>query len=417
MTPRLVCFEGSAVVVALLGILLAEPSAYGSTTVLGLVLLLRATARSLARVRAERVLLVGASPLACRLLEEIAARPWIGWKVLGVVDEGAEVPSFPHRRLGTLAQLGRIIHDERPDRIIVTLASRRGRMPLQPLLKSRLRGIPVEDGVETYERLTGKLAIEALTPSALIFSKDFPTSRPHVAFNRAASLAAAAAGLLAVAPLLVLIALAIVLDSRGPVFFVQDRVGLYGRRFRLIKFRTMRPSRSRASEWERDNLDRVTRIGTWLRRFRLDELPQLLNVLRGDMNLVGPRPHPVRNQDLFLRRIPYYALRSSVRPGITGWAQVRYGYANDLDEETEKMRYDLFYIKHISVWLDLRILLETVQVLFRRPSLSRTEPRIVPFEPRGVRAREGAGGQLEALPRRVPRAAPHGDESPSQRSA
>ena len=368
-------------------------------------LFLWATARSLARARAERVLLVGASPLACRLLEEIAARPRLGWTVLGVVDEEADVPSDAHRRLGSLAQLGRIIHDERPDRIIVTLASRRGRMPLQPLLKSRLRGIVVEDGVETYERLTGKLAIEALTPSALIFSKSFRKSPSGVAFKRAAGQVVVVAGLVALAPLFALIALAIVLDSRGPVLFVQDRVGVSGRRFRLLKFRTMRPARSRASEWECDNLHRVTRVGAWLRRFRLDELPQLLNVLRGDMSLVGPRPHPVTNQELFQRRIPYYALRSSVRPGITGWAQVRYGYANDLEEETEKMRYDLFYIKHMSVWLDLRILLETVRALVRRPSRPRAESRVVPFEPRN------------SSPRLVPRSAPHGNESSSRRSA
>lgn len=411
MTPGLALLDGSSVAAVLFGILLAEPSSQGAMTALGLVLLLRMAAHSLARPRAERVLLVGASPLACRLLEEIAARPRLGWRVLGVVDEETEVPFLSHKRLGSLAQLGRIIHDERPDRIIVTLASRRGRMPLQPLLKSRVRGIPVEDGVETYERLTGKLAIEALTPSAIIFSKVF--RRSQAAFNRAASLVVVAAGLLALSPLLALISLAIVLDSRGPVFFVQDRVGASGRRFRLIKFRTMRPARSRASEWERDNRDRITRVGAWLRRFRLDELPQLLNVLRGDMNLVGPRPHPVTNQELFLRKIPYYALRSSVRPGITGWAQVRYGYANDLEEETEKMRYDLFYIKHTSVWLDLRILFLTVQALLRAPSPSQRESRVVLFEPRGVRAR----GPANTGRTRPPLSAAHGHEGPSERSA
>ena len=185
--------------------------------------------------------------------------------------------------------------------------------------------------------------------------------------RQAVSLLVAVLGLIVLAPLFGLIALAIRLDSRGPVLFVQDRVGLYGRRFRLLKFRTMRSASVHPSEWARDNGDRITRVGKWLRKIRLDELPQFVNVLRGEMNLVGPRPHPTTNVELFRDNIPYYWLRLRVRPGITGWAQVRYGYANDLQEETEKMRYDLFYIKHASLWLDLRILFATTKiVLFGR---------------------------------------------------
>jgi lipopolysaccharide/colanic/teichoic acid biosynthesis glycosyltransferase len=147
------------------------------------------------------------------------------------------------------------------------------------------------------------------------------------------------------------------------VLFVQERIGRNGRPFPLMKFRTMHPAEERPSEWVRDNGDRITRVGRWLRKFRLDELPQLWNVLAGHMNLVGPRPHPASNYQLFIERIPFYAFRSLVRPGITGWAQVRYGYANDLKEETEKMRYDLYYIKHRSIRLDMEILLRTVQVV------------------------------------------------------
>jgi lipopolysaccharide/colanic/teichoic acid biosynthesis glycosyltransferase len=167
------------------------------------------------------------------------------------------------------------------------------------------------------------------------------------------------------APLFAVIAVIIKLDSPGPVLFVQDRIGWRGRRFPLFKFRTMRPSSEPRSEWARDNEHRVTRIGRWLRKYRLDELPQLINVVRGELNLVGPRPHPVCNFELFARGIPFYSLRSVVRPGLTGWAQVRQGYANGLEEETEKMRFDLYYIKHMSVWLDLRILSRTIpMVLF-----------------------------------------------------
>jgi len=135
------------------------------------------------------------------------------------------------------------------------------------------------------------------------------------------------------------------------------------KRFRLIKFRTMRVETKSRSEWAHDNCDRITRVGKWLRKFRLDEIPQFMNVIRGDMNLVGPRPHPVSNLELFGEGIPYYSLRSAVRPGITGWAQIRLGYANNLEEETEKMRYDLYYIKHLSFWLDLRILFDTVKTV------------------------------------------------------
>jgi len=146
-----------------------------------------------------------------------------------------------------------------------------------------------------------------------------------------------------------------------------------GRRFKLIKFRTMHPVSQKTSEWAKDNSDRITRVGRWLRKFRLDELPQFVNILRCDMNLVGPRPHPASNFELLVlvsrnapehgEVIPYYSLRSLVRPGVTGWAQVRYGYANDLEEEIEKMRYDLYYIKHQSLWLDLRILFDTVKIV------------------------------------------------------
>jgi lipopolysaccharide/colanic/teichoic acid biosynthesis glycosyltransferase len=164
------------------------------------------------------------------------------------------------------------------------------------------------------------------------------------------------------APLLCLIALAIKLDSRGPVLFRQTRLGKGSRSFRLIKFRTMTPVDLPPSEWVQDNRGRITGVGRWLRKLRLDELPQLVNVLLGDMNLVGPRPHPVSNLELFRESIPYYALRGSILPGITGWAQVRYHYANNLEEETEKMRYDLYYIKHMSVWMDLNIVLSTCGV-------------------------------------------------------
>jgi exopolysaccharide biosynthesis polyprenyl glycosylphosphotransferase len=318
----------------------------------------------------ERVLILGRGHLAGRVIEEIERRPRLGYAVVGVVDDAEN--------------LGRVIDSIRPDRIVVALGDRRGRLPLYPLLESRARGVLVEDAVETYERLTGKLALEALRPSSLIFSRDFQMSRFHLALARVLSFLASVIGLIVLAPFFGLIALLIKLDSRGPVFFIQARVGLSGRSFKLIKFRTMDPASRPASEWERDNGFRITRVGKLLRRFRLDELPQLVNVLRGDMNLVGPRPHPVTNLELLILAvrnlsevsgdaIPYYSLRCSVRPGITGWAQIRYGYANTLEEEIEKIRYDFYYLKHMSFWLDLRILFETVKIVFSGAALASAE--------------------------------------------
>ena len=323
----------------------------------------------------ERTLVVGTGALTRAVVNEIEARPALRAAVVGVVPDGTEKgESLPW----VLAEaLERAIDQTRPARIVVGVDDRRGRLPVRQLLEARTRGILVEDAVEAYERLTGKLALEALAPSSLAFSRGFRMSRLHAALARGLGLALATLGLVVLAPLLGLIAIMTRLDSSGPVFFVQERVGWRGRPFNLIKFRTMSPREHQTSEWEQDNCDRITRVGRWLRRCRLDELPQLVNVLLGDMNLVGPRPHPVTNlalltlaarnlNDLSGEAIPYYSLRCAVRPGITGWAQVRYGYANSLEEELEKLRYDLYYVKHASLWLDLRILFETIRVVVSR---------------------------------------------------
>ncbi len=372
------CLVTALVPFALLWVLFPSrraPVAIALLAMVGLVAPLRAlgyaTMRS--RVFTRRILILGTSPLALRLGEEIAAcAPWC--RIIGLVDgarqDGESPPPWPV--LGPLERLDKIIEETRPHRIIAALGERRGKLPVGTLLEARLRGISVEEGVTVYERLTGKLAIEWLTPSPLIFAGGFRRSGTTQVVSRAVSLLVSAVGLVASAPLLGLIALAIRLDSPGPVFFVQERVGQGGKRFKLIKFRTMHPGGQR-SEWVRDNRDRITRVGRWLRKFRLDELPQFVNILRGDMNVVGPRPHPFSNFALFVtvlrncpewcEQIPYYSLRLTVRPGLTGWAQVRYRYANDLEEEVEKTCYDLYYIKHLSLLLDLRILLDTVKTV------------------------------------------------------
>ena len=304
----------------------------------------------------QRVLMLGTKPLARWIIEEIDRRRDLGWAIVGVVED--------------VDKLALALDATRPDRIIVGLPAG-VRLPFALLLEARARGIHVEGAVETFERLTGKLALEALPAGSVVYSDDFQPRRRQLVLTRMLSLTLAALGLLPCLPVLAVIAVAIKLDSRGPVFFVQERVGRRGRTFRLVKFRTMHPADGAHSEWERDNSDRITAVGKWLRRYRLDELPQLLNVLLGHMNLVGPRPHPVTNftvlaqaaLGLHEQAIPYYSLRCAVRPGITGWAQVRYRYANSLEEEMEKVRYDLYYVKHMSLWLDVHILFETIKAV------------------------------------------------------
>ena len=341
----------------------------------GLLVPLRAIGYLVMRRRAfaDRVLVLGAGLLAQRVIHEIESRPNFRYAVVGVVDDGsgAEPGDLPYPVLGPLERLDKIIDDVKPDRLIVALTERRGRMPLTQLLECGGRGILVEDGLRTYEYFTGKLPIESLTPSFLIFSGAFRKSRLQLALRRATSLVAATLGLLLTAPLVAVIALAIALDSRGPIFFIDRRAGRGGRFFNLIKFRTMHPlppgQSVPAAVWDRDDTSRITRVGWVIRRLRLDELPQFWNILTGDMDLVGPRPEILANVQVMSEQIPYYGLRHSVRPGLTGWAQTRFGYSVSLEQVTEKIRYDLFYIKHMSFWLDLRILVDTVKIaLFGR---------------------------------------------------
>ncbi len=337
----------------------------------GLLVPLRAVGYMVMRRRAfaDRVLVLGAGPLARRVIHEIESHPNFRYAVVGVVDDGSgmDAGELPYPVLGPLERLDKIIENDKPDRLIVALAERRGRMPLGQLLECGTRGILVEDGLRTYEHFTGKLPIESLTPSFLIFSGAFRKSRLQLALRRATSLLAATVGLALSAPLMAVIALAIKLDSRGPVLFVDERAGRGGRPFRLYKFRTMHPLPAGqtvpAAVWDRDDTTRITRVGRMIRRLRLDELPQFWNVLKGNMDLVGPRPEILANVQTMTEHIPYYALRHSVRPGITGWAQTRFGYSVSLEQVTEKLRYDLFYIKHMSFWLDLRILVDTVKIV------------------------------------------------------
>jgi lipopolysaccharide/colanic/teichoic acid biosynthesis glycosyltransferase len=353
--------------------------------------------------RSERILMLGMTPLAERIIRETETRAGACGTVVGVVDDlpsaadGATDPPL----LGPIGRLSEIVDALRPHRIVVALTERRGSTPIQALLESCLvRGIVIEEAPQCFERLTGQLAIESLTPTSIVFSGKFPPSAVHVALGRAVSWLLALVGFVCSLPLLGLMAIAIKLESDGPVLFVQPRVGANGRPFKLLKFRTMHAISVPHSEWAADNAARVTRVGKWLRVLRLDELPQLVNILRGEMNLVGPRPHPVCNLELFTlvtrnlnettgTSVSYYQLRSMVRPGVTGWAQVRYHYANNLEEEIEKLRYDLYYVKHASIWLDLRILVDTCRLLFSgglSDGVEAARPSVQPVRARAFRA-------------------------------
>jgi sugar transferase (PEP-CTERM system associated) len=313
----------------------------------------------------ERVLIVGTGPTARILAQHIGTQRDFAYRLIGFIDDGEGTENVRrHDVLGTVADLDRIISGRRIDRVVVGLTDRRGRLPIGSLLNAKLAGVRVEDATTTYERLTGKILIDDLKPSWLIFSDGFHTSRFTRITKRMLDLALALIGLVVAAPLMLLTAIAIRLDSRGPIVYRQERVGEHGRIFTLCKFRSMRADAERGTPvWARDNDDRVTRVGRVIRLTRLDELPQLWNVLRGDMSLVGPRPERPYFVQQLAAAIPFYMARHAVKPGVTGWAQVKYRYGSSIEDAMEKLRYDLYYIKHLSIIFDLTIVIDTVKVI------------------------------------------------------
>jgi len=253
------------------------------------------------------------------------------------------------------------------DRIIVAMEDRRGSMPVRELLELRLNGVVVEDATTLMERFLGKLPLEGLNPSTLIFTHGFNVKASQQIFRRLISMAVSFIGLAICLPFIPFIILAVRLSSPGPIFFKQIRVGLRGRHFSVIKFRTMRQdAEAKGAVWATKNDPRVTTLGRFMRKTRLDEIPQLWNVLRGEMGFVGPRPERPEFVQWLTSEIPFYELRHMIRPGITGWAQVRYHYGASLEETKQKLEYDLYYVKHLSVGLDLLIMFETIKTIILR---------------------------------------------------
>jgi len=320
--------------------------------------------------RRQSVLLLGAGSVSQSVGRAVLESPH-AYELLGCVgapSEPADAAELPY--LGTLDDLEWLSKLMRPDIIVVALEERRGSLPVSEIVECKLRGIQVEDWPGFYEKLTGKIPIENLRPSWLVFADGFTKPRLTIIFKRALDIVGSLAGLIVGLPVLAVAAALIRWDSRGPAFFRQERLGQYGRVYSVVKFRSMHVD-AHEMEAPRDGEPdlRITKVGRWLRRTRIDELPQLFNVLLGEMSLVGPRPEWVALVPEFRQKVPFYLHRLAAKPGITGWAQVKNPYGATVENTMEKLQYDLYYIKNMSLFLDVLILLHTVQiVLFTRGS-------------------------------------------------
>ncbi|MFX0198286.1 MAG: TIGR03013 family XrtA/PEP-CTERM system glycosyltransferase [Candidatus Hodarchaeota archaeon] len=268
--------------------------------------------------------------------------------------------------IGNCSMIHEIARQGNVDRIIVALEERRGRLPTEELLRCRMDGISVEEGIAFYEHLTGKLLIERAYPSFLIFSNGFIRSTYHHVVKTAIDLILSFFGLVILLPIMALVALAIKIDSPGPIFYRQGRVGKNGTIFTLLKFRSMKADAEKETGpiWAIENDDRTTRVGKIMRKMRLDEIPQMFNVLRGDMSFVGPRPERPHFVEHLNEEIPFYNKRHAAKPGITGWAQIKYPYGASQNDALEKLKYDLYYMKNMSLFFDLNIIFQTIRIVF-----------------------------------------------------
>jgi sugar transferase (PEP-CTERM system associated) len=307
---------------------------------------------------------LGSGKRAHALVETLRARRDVGMKVVG--GSGEDSPDSDFERFAT--DLRAFIKPKICiDRVIVAMEDRRRSMPVRELLALRLRGVVIEDAGAVMERLVGKLPLDGLNPSSLIFTDGFNVKTSQQLLRRLVSMTVSFVGLAICLPFIPFIILAVRFSSPGPIFFRQTRVGLRGRPFSVIKFRTMRQdAEAQGAVWATKNDPRVTKLGRFMRNTRLDEIPQLWNVLRGEMGFVGPRPERPEFVQWLASEIPFYELRHMIRPGITGWAQVRYQYGATLEEAKQKLEYDLYYVKHLSLGLDLLIMFETIKTIVLR---------------------------------------------------
>jgi sugar transferase (PEP-CTERM system associated) len=319
----------------------------------------------------QKILMVGTGHLASDIARVIEGVQDAAYRVVGFV--GNTEPSYNPNNVPvrpTIEGFDRLITGKEFGRIVVALDDGRGVTPISALLDYKLRGITIELGPAFYERVAGKILVERISPSRIIFSDGFYLSRWKYHAKRISDLFYSSILLMLSLPILLVTALLIKLDSTGPVFYLQERVGEGNKLFQIIKFRSMfTDAEKNGAVWAKKNDDRITRVGKVIRRLRIDELPQLWNVLRGDMSLVGPRPERQIFVDELAKKIPYYSIRHQLKPGVTGWAQVCYPYgASELDA-LKKLEYDLYYMKNFSIAFDLWIIFKTVKtVLFKKGS-------------------------------------------------
>lgn len=318
-------------------------------------------------VFAERALILGNGILAMSLASEIQKRPELGVRVAGFVGptSGDEASMNQVPRLGEIEDLPAVVEHGKIRQVIVALRERRGRLPVEQLMQLKTRGIKIQNGEDVYESLAGRVPLDSFRLSWLLFSAGPTISKTKLLYKRLASVLLSGLALAVTLPLLPFIALAIKLDSKGPILFSQDRVGKDGKTFRLFKFRSMHVGVESDGNYRPAKEDdaRITRVGKWLRLTRLDEVPQLFNILRGDMYFVGPRPFVPNQEKECVEKIPFYSQRWIVKPGATGWAQINLGYCATMEDNTAKLSHDLFYIKNMSMGLDLLIVFRTIKVL------------------------------------------------------
>jgi sugar transferase (PEP-CTERM system associated) len=321
----------------------------------------------------EKILVVGTGQSAQDTAEAVWERRDAGYRIVGFVNENGNKPSekiAEAKILGTAKDLESIIKNERVDRVVIAFRERRGYFPTEALLKMSLAGdVCIEECTSFFERVTGQVHIDMLRPSWLIFSGRKRDTRLKWAFREFAHRFLALIGLLVSLPIALITAILIKLDSRGPVFYRQERIGKNGKIFEVIKFRSMKTDAEADGKpvWAVSNDDRVTRIGRVIRKIRVDEIPQFWNIIKGEMSFVGPRPERPHFVAQLAKEIPFYEHRHLVAPGLTGWAQIKYPYGASVYDARQKLQYDLYYIKNQSLSLDLVIVFETVKtVLFSR---------------------------------------------------
>ena len=317
----------------------------------------------------QRVVILGTGQMALELARELTRRSDLGVQLEGFVGgsgsrgEGEKIFGFPV--LGPASEMETIAKARAISKIIVALEDRRGTLPTRELVTLRVQGVRVEEAASALSGLTGRVSLRAIRPSWFVFSDGFHRSKWNDLLKRILDLVAGILGLMVSLPVMILVALAVRLDSKGPIIYRQRRVGGMGRCFDVLKFRSMRSDaeQENGAQWASENDPRVTRVGRFLRKFRLDELPQFYNVIRGEMSFVGPRPERPYFVEELRKTIPYYDERHSVRPGITGWAQVQYPYGSTIEDAFNKLEYDLFYLKNMSLMFDLAIIFRTVQIV------------------------------------------------------